>query len=210
METAFTTKTKASCLNLMPVDTRLLEGDLLARWREHHANNCCEPYLSTPETDYTDKAYFNLDSLESFTAQAGWIRDFRQAIWYEEAKYYIEAAHRVKNRDTLRRIGGVQSDFASCDLNRIREVVRNYDQDRYDQYVEFELAATNAIPTPHSEHQPGRFSVQLLKSIVAVKELGPNPRFDFFNNQNIQFFRVQNEKGFIYYDFSDNPKLLLV
>ncbi|HLN94082.1 MAG TPA: hypothetical protein VK183_00505 [Flavobacterium sp.] len=208
METTFATPTTSSRLNLMPVDVSLMSTTLRNLWNTTYASNCYEPYLSTPETDYRDKFYFDMDFLTTSKDQADWLRIFRDVIWYEEAIYYIEATHRVKNRATLDRIGSPTTTFASCDLNAIKSKVGNYDTDHYDTYLEFTRSGTTATPVPHGAHALGRFSLQLIRSIVETQDLGPNPRFDFFDDGTVQFFRVQNKKGFLYYDFSDNPKIL--
>ncbi len=191
----------------MPVDMRNMSSTLRKIWDATFANDCCPPYLSTPETDRRNKLYFDLDTLENAEEQAEWIRIFRKNIWYEEAQYYSENAHRVTDPDDLDYLNSIpEQDYFSCDLNAVKERVSNFDADRYDNYVSFNPNGRVALPSRHNSHESGRFSVQFLKAVVAVQQLGPNPRFDFLNIEGDLYVRVQNGKGFLYYDFSDNPK----
>ncbi|WP_298157135.1 hypothetical protein [Flavobacterium sp.] len=196
--------------NLMPIDNSKLVGDLLTRWNTSYREHCCEPYLSTPETEMRGKSYFNLDYLSNNDVRAAWIRDFKEVIWYEESKYYVENQHRIKSANLLEAINGVpETSYKSCSLNDIKGKVPTYATDRYDNYVTFNTATGVAVPTRSASYSRPAYSIQNIKAIVAIQQLGPNPKFDFaeviINNTPRPFFRVQNEKGYLYYDFSDNP-----
>ncbi|OYU79954.1 MAG: hypothetical protein CFE23_11915 [Flavobacterium sp. BFFFF1] len=204
---------------------RIPAGTRRNDWIDKYGHYCVEATLNdVPNNNCgSGRKYFCLSNFSTDKViQATWIRENRDYLCYIESKYYIENSHALLlDEEGMERANTLI--YRPKSLNEIKRIIElsggSYEEDKYDRYLSVNLSddPSNLIVAKKEFVSEGTcYSLQNFKSIVEVNRISGNPIFEFtvFNDEEsgnaYPFFRVRPNNGpLLYYDFSDNPTLLL-